>query len=393
MRGFLRFFRLFTIQQYFYAYYFEKKKTFILRNPQKRTENGLTIFWKEMKMKSQVMSLIVLVILSVSATVCNGVEYQLIDLSLLSGKPGCAKAINSNGQIVGYWGQPGTVGSSSCHAFLYDDGTITDLSPSNYGSAAYSINNNGQVVGWMEVFGGHRRGFLYENNVMSELYGQSYELRGHWTEASAINNTAQIVGFSDFGKSYGYLYGFLYEDGIATDLGRCGSICGINNSGQIVGYLNDGSYDRAFLYADGVKKDLGILGGRESRAFGINDNGQVVGWSDTDFTTAGSEHAFLYDNGVMIDLVGTLLNGERSHATAINNLGQIVGYSYASDGQHAFLYDNGVMTDLGFGAAYGINDNGWIVGESVGHAVLWVPEPATLLLLGFGALMLRRRRN
>ena len=53
----------------------------------------------------------------------------------------------------------------------------------------------------------------------------------------------------------------------------------------------------------------GIVG----RAFGINDSGQVVGYSTN---ADGHERAFLYSNGTMIDL-GTL-GGLSSQARAIN---------------------------------------------------------------------------
>ena len=53
-----------------------------------------------------------------------------------------------------------------------------------------------------------------------------------------------------------------------------------------------------------------------------------------------------YSGGTMIDL-GTL-GGTYSYANGINNKGQIVGYSLTASGQdHAFLYSGGKMTDLG----------------------------------------------
>ncbi len=56
---------------------------------------------------------------------------------------------------------------------------------------------------------------------------------------------------------------------------------------------------------------------------GINDAGQVVGWSNR---SAGGTFAFLWQNGTMTSL-GALSGGIDSFATAINNAGQIVGYS------------------------------------------------------------------
>jgi len=55
--------------------------------------------------------------------------------------------------------------------------------------------------------------------------------------------------------------------------------------------------------------DLGTLGGNNSFPLGINDRGQVVGWSETADIDPNSGfptfHAFLWNRGVMHDL-GTL---------------------------------------------------------------------------------------
>ena len=58
-------------------------------------------------------------------------------------------------------------------------------------------------------------------------------------------------------------------------------------------------------------RDLGTLGGRESEAFDLNDQGQVVGWADT---AEGDHHPFLWDPAAgMTDLetFGRLVRGPR----------------------------------------------------------------------------------
>ncbi len=157
----------------------------------------------------------------------------------------------------------------------------------------------------------------------------------------------------------------------------------INNFGQVTGYSNNtvGGPSHAFLYSGGAMQDLGTLGGSSSFGLGINDAGQIGGWS---FIADGAAHAFLYTGGNMNDL-GLLTVSPFTRASqgfAINNSGQVTGYSdyHAStgeNGKNAFLYSGGMMTDLGSltspmnssfsGESYGaaINDAGQVTGRSI----------------------------
>jgi probable HAF family extracellular repeat protein len=114
--------------------------------------------------------------------------------------------------------------------------------------------------------------------------------------------------------------------------------------------------------------DLGTLGGNQSVALGINDSNQVVGYSKV---ATGERHAFLYQNGTMIDL-GVLpgSGSDESFAEDINNSGVVVGQSGVSPPIKAFMYSGGILSDLGslggedVTVAHAINEVGEIVGAS-----------------------------
>ena len=99
--------------------------------------------------------------------------------------------------------------------------------------------------------------------------------------------------------------------------------------GQVVGEsdtANGPLSGHAFITGpDGVgMTDLGTLGGF-SRAFGINDMGQVAGVAE--FSTLRF-HAFITGpNGAGMTDLGTLGGDVASEAYGINDAGQVVGYS------------------------------------------------------------------
>ncbi len=106
--------------------------------------------------------------------------------------------------------------------------------------------------------------------------------------------------------------------------------------------------------------DLGTLpGGVGTFAYGINDNGQVVG-SGPVGVGSGANRAFLYSDGIMTDLnsmVSVPPGWTIQDAMGINASGQIAGTMYDATECHAVL-----LTP--------------------------VPEPSTIILLGISALSL-----
>jgi probable HAF family extracellular repeat protein len=209
-------------------------------------------------------------------------------------------------------------------------------------SIAAGINASGQVVGYLN--GG--RAFLYTPGTGMVSFSA---LGGTFNDALAINDAGQIAGIAYAAGEDNAEYAFLYTPGTceisqaacAVNLGTLGGpdsyAFGINNTGQVVGYSYDApGYVKAFLWtSEAGMKNLGTLGSDSSYAFGVNDAGQVVGYDRL-------MGAFLYSGGTMVNL-NTLLPAnsgwQLSAAYAINNSGQIAGSGYINGQQHAFLLD------------------------------------------------------
>ena len=179
---------------------------------------------------------------------------------------------------------------------------------------------------------------------------------------------------------------FFWEKGTGmTDLGtfggNCGVVRGLNNKGQVIGFsylAGDVVYQPFRWDKKGGLKDLGLLGGVYGATYGINDAGDVVGWADL----AGDvvNHAVLWPNGSTTPTdLGVVGGFATSLAAAINSKGQIIGcltsdpsgncFPYDSD---SFLWEDGDMVDVNMlvpphpgillsGSEGYINDEGEIV--------------------------------
>jgi len=141
---------------------------------------------------------------------------------------------------------------------------------------------------------------------------------------------------------------------------------GVSDNGVVVGVaINAAGQWRAFRWtASGGMQDLGTLGGNQSFAYGVSANGSVVvGWATND---AVQYRAFRWENGVMQDL-GTL-GGDYSAAYGVSANGTVVVGEADNDAGRgrAFRWENGVMQDLGTlggnqSFAYGVSANGAVV--------------------------------
>ncbi len=318
-------------------------------------------------------------------------------------------SINNAGQVVITAGDVFDQQPTQAQAVLYQAGNRTTL-PTLGGSLSYGfgVNASGQAAGASTLPG--------DSGLHACLYGQGKAtdlgtLGGPSSVAYALNNTGQIVGISDTqatgtnppagADSSSTSHMFLYQNGKMSDLGIMEGFLttpyAINDSGQIAGRANAVTAPTliAFTTNQGVITPLPSLGGTFSGAYGINNNGLIVGASATAplDTPTYQQHAVMWQNGKLTDL-GTLPNGNHAIALGVNTQGDIVGGSTA-DGNGAYDLGfvrprNGVMQNLNgliatnsgwvLYAASAINDQGQIVGtgriNNALHIYLLTPDNA-----------------
>jgi probable HAF family extracellular repeat protein len=249
---------------------------------------------------------------------------QMTDLGAPAGGLSMAFGLNASGQVVGKIKPPG----GDDHATLWSAGGVTDLGP--LGSAE-GINAAGQVVGWGYIGSNSEiHAFVWSQGTLTDLGTE-----GVVSNAYAINGSGQIVGYNTDATRP-----VLWANGTMSDLGTLGGSSGIafgiNDGGQVVGSSATAQgVTHAFLWQNGTMTDLNAGSDAQTEAYAINASGLVVG---ARFRAEALRQAVFWENGVMTDLP-TLGTEDDNLATGINDAGQIVGWTVTRDGAtHATLW-------------------------------------------------------
>jgi probable HAF family extracellular repeat protein len=189
-----------------------------------------------------------------------------------------ATGINDSGVIVGY------TGDLRVHGFLYDGVSFASIRHANdTATFTVGINDDGVLVG----------------GTGSVFSTTGFKLRSH--------------RFQKIQPPGNFIYVFAM---------------GINRYSQVVGWADDD----AFTYSRDAFRLFRIPGSDVTKAWGINDNGVVVGW----YGVGASTYGFVLQNGKYASLAypgakGTLARG-------INASGQVVGeYTYDDRTFHGFV--------------------------------------------------------
>lgn len=253
----------------------------------------------------------------------------------------------------------------------YDVKRIRNLGGPLVGRA---INADGRVAGYLVTASGDQHAFVTgPNGAGIKDLGQRFP---QWSWATGVNDLGEVVGYADddlgqhafrTGPDAKGMKGLKL---LSKRRGRQMKATGINNLGQVVGgATNADPMTVAFVTEPGglVPRDLGTLGGIFSFGNAINDDGCVVGASETSDQAIAP---FILCPGFAMTDLGNL-GGRTTYATAINALGQVAGFGYDANGQRrAFITDAGGLglRDLGTPAGFtqaqanGINAEGRVVG-------------------------------
>ena len=306
-----------------------------------------------MKTARQALSAAVLTLLGLATPAAAGdttYTYTYVDLGTLGGPGSAAFGLNDARQVVGWAHISGcSVDGAPCYrAFLWDDGSMTDLGllAGDEGSFARAINNNGIIVG------------TSERDVVA---------------ASGVYH-----GFSHDGVTMTPLPTLGLDQSFAHD---------INDAGQIAGHTQDPSVvrDRAVIWESGGITNVGDTDGHSyNRGYGISEAGVLVGFAWNLFEPNDS---ILYAGGSWLTIGGTDGPFQNSEASDVNDSGVAVGLqAFPSGNWHAAVWtqvppgtiDAGVLPGFNYGELYDVNEAGLAVGRSymgtapdVSHAVLW----------------------
>src|SRR5215468_10497530 len=234
---------------------------------------------------------------------------QIVDMGALGGGyNSLARGVNDNGQVAGL-------------------------------SATSVPDSNAMIMSFGLPYPFQTRAFLWKDGLMQDLG----TLGGPDAMALGINERGQIFGNSytndDPSPACSSFLGFdalttgafVWDNGAMVNLGSLGGTCtnasAMNNAGQVVGYsfLPGDQVLHPFSWKQGKLVDLGTVGGSSGAALALNDGGDIVGAQFLPENDAIS-HAILWSRGKITDL-GALESGQCSFPSAINSRQQVVGVS------------------------------------------------------------------
>lgn len=346
---------------------------------------------------------------SIQLTVLNpSPTYTMTDLGGLGSRGADVKGINESGVIVGQSANAASTprGFVWQAGVMTDIGSLAGHATDEV--AATGINDLGEIVGNARNAAGQRRAFIKTTAGFLDLGGVPGFIS---TFANAINNSGDVVGATNnvaplVEGNPNTIHAVRWAArGAAVDLGLLGGawnsqIFAVNQRGQYavtrdVGYVVTTNVLFNAAEPPMLLKDLDnpstVGGGAIAQA--INDSGVVAGLSKA--LSGSATHAYIYRPGAAAAIDLGTLGGPVSTAFGINNQGIVVGGAMKATGpQFPFVWNRRagmialpVLAGATRGFARVINESGVIAGNvfvptNVGgvtvivtHGVRWTPAP------------------
>ena len=170
----------------------------------------------------------------------GAVVYDLTGITAPGAAQSRALGLNNRGDVVGSLEFDSAATGSTGYAFVYSNGVLTKFTP-GLGGVAFAINDNGIVVGSMGVnipsMAPTSHAFSYSAGQLNDLGGQ---LNSNPSAAYAINNSGQIVGITTMPVSGSAPGGYILASsatgwGVNLGFGLYSGAFSINQNGSVVG--------------------------------------------------------------------------------------------------------------------------------------------------------------
>lgn len=224
---------------------------------------------------------------------------------------------------------------------------------------AFGLNSRGVVVGSYTDARGVYRGFAYSGGTYKTIV---FPGATTFTQANGVNDSNTVVG--DFIGVDRLTHGFLLTGNkfIRYDAqnGVSNWISGINNAGNLVGYVGNQGDNSGFVKI-GREVTLFRFQGNVTYAQGINASNTVVGFFiPPPFIASHGFYRFANGRIIQLDYPGSIT----TDCLGINDAGEITGfYLDTRNGVHGFTYKNGRFQTSTLPDIAGSNNLGIYVGS------------------------------